>query len=103
MEQSFRFLKRDSRRKGGQHSLNKTLTGMLAETPLVKNLGHPEYVEILLKGKSSLAARFADIDILLVRQEEKDNAKRWRKYPKRMSRLFSIPDLPKKVAKLASI
>jgi hypothetical protein len=102
MEQSFRFLKRDSRRKSGQHSLGRALKGMLAETPLVKNLEHPEYVDILLKGKSSLAARFADIDILLVRQEEKDNAKRWRKYPKRMSRLFSIPDLPKKVAKLAS-
>jgi hypothetical protein len=102
MEQSFRFLKRDSRRKSGQHSLNKTLTGMLAETPLVKNLEHPEYVEILLKGKSSLAARFADIDILLVRQEEKVNAERWRKYPKRMSRLFKIPCLPQKMAKLAS-
>jgi hypothetical protein len=52
---------------------------MFAETPLVRNLNHPDYVKILLKVKKSLANRFADIDILQVRQEEKGNAQRWRK------------------------
>ncbi len=75
---------------------------MLAETPLVRNLKHPDYVDILLKGKKSLAALFADIDILLVRQEEKKNTERWRKYPKRMSMLFKIPHLPKKLIEAAT-
>jgi len=97
MEQSFRFLKRDRRKKSGQHSLTKTLKGMLADTPLVRNLSNPEYVRILLKGKVTLADRFTEIDIQLVRQQEKQNELRWRKYPKRMCRLFKIPHLPQKM------
>jgi hypothetical protein len=97
MEQSFRFLKRDRRKKSGQHSLAKTLKGMLADTPLVRNLSSPEYVRILLKGKDTLADRFSEIDIQQVRQEEKQNERRWRKYPKRMCRLFKVPHLPQKI------
>lgn len=100
MEQSFRFLKRDRRKQSGLHSLAKTLKGMLADTPLVRNLSNPEYVSILLKGKENLADRFAEIDIQQVRQEEKENERRWRKYPKRMCRLFKIPDLPQKLMKM---
>ena len=103
MEQSFRFLKRDGRKKSGLHSLTKTLTGMIADTPLVRNLKNPDYVNILLKGKTSLADRFADIDIRLVRQEEKKNAERWKKYPKRMRRLFKISHLPQKLVKIAAL
>lgn len=101
MEQSFRFLKRDRRKKSGQHSLAKILKGMLADTPLVRNLSNPEYVHILLKGKDTLADRFAEIDIQQVRQEEKQNERRWRKYPKRMCRLFKVPHLPQKMMNIA--
>ncbi len=100
MEQSFRFLKRDRRKKSGLHSLTKTLKGMLADTPLVRNLSNPEYVSILLKGKESLADRFAEIDIQQVRQEEKENERRWRKYPKQMCRLFKVPDLPQRMMRV---
>jgi len=102
LEQSFRFLKRDGRKKSGKHSLDKTLTGMLADTPLVRNLKNQDYVDILLKGKSSLESRFAEIDILQVREEEKKNAQRWRKYPKKMRKLFKIDQLPQKLVKMAS-
>jgi hypothetical protein len=102
LEQYFRVLKRSGRKKSGLLSLGKMLTGMLAETPLVRNLDKPDYVAILLKGKKTLAQRFADIDIQLVRQEEKINAERWRKYPKRMRALFKIPELPQRLMKIAS-
>lgn len=102
MEQSFRFLKRDGRKKSGQHSLSKTLTGMLADTLLVRNLSNPDYMAILLQGKQDLASRFAEIDIQQVRNKEKENEKMERKYPKRMSRLFSIPHLPQKLMKIAA-
>ncbi len=102
LEQSFRFLKRDSRKKSGLHSLSKTLKGMLADTPLVKNLSNPGYMTILLKGKKDLASRFADIDIWQVRKREKENEKNWSKYPKRMSRLFKISHLPGKLVKLVA-
>ncbi len=101
MEQSFRFLKRDRRKKSGQHSLTKTLKGMLADTPLVRNLSNPDYLRIVLQGKETLGERFAEIDIQQVRKEEKENERRWRKYPKRMCKLFKIPHLPQKLLKIA--
>ena len=102
MEQAFRFLKRDGRKKSGQHSLSKTLKGMLADTPLVRNLSNPDYMAILLQGKKDLASRFADIDIQQVRKKEKENEETERKYPKKMSRLFRIPHLPQKLMKIAA-
>lgn len=101
LEQSFRFLKRDGRKKSGQHSLSKALKGMLADTPLVRNLSNPDYMAIVLKGKEDLASRFADVDIQQVRKKEKDNERMLRKYPKRMNELFKIPHLPQKLMKLA--
>jgi hypothetical protein len=47
-------------------------------------------------------SRFADIDIQQVRKQEKENEERWRKYPKRMGRLFKIPHLPQKLMKIAA-
>ncbi len=101
MEQSFRFWKRDGRKKSGLHSLSKALKGMLADTPLVRNLSNPDYMNILLKGKKDLAGRFADIDIQQVRKKEMENENLSRKYPKRMSKLFKVPHLPRKLMKIA--
>lgn len=102
MEQSFRFLKRDSRKRSGHHSLSKTLKGMLADTPLVRNISNPDYMEILLKGEKNFADRFADIEIRQVRKQEHENKESWRKYPKNMSKLFKIPHLPQKLTKLVA-
>ena len=55
----------------------------------------------MLNGKETLASRFADIDIQQVREEEKENERRWRKYPKRMCKIFKIPHLPEKMMKIA--
>ena len=103
MEQSFRFLKRDGRKKSGHKSLGKALMAMLADTPLVRNLDNPDYMRILLKGKDTLAARFADIDIQQVRLQEQENNNRFRKYPKNMRRLFRVQHLPRKIMKAASM
>ncbi len=103
MEQSFRFLKRDGRRRNGQKALGKVLTAMLADTPLVRNLDNVDYMKVLLQAKESLAERFADIDIEQVRREEQENNNRFRKYPKNMHRLFRVPHLPRKIMKTASM
>ena len=99
MEQSFRYLKKGERQKTGQKNLNKAMKAMLADTPLIRNLDKPDYMELLLNGKSNLIERFADIDIKLVHQQEKENKARWQKYPRRMARLFKIPNLPQKLLK----
>lgn len=61
LEQFFRGLRRDHRRKTGNNTMSRYLRAMLTDTPLVKNLDNPAYMEILLNGKGSLEDLFADI------------------------------------------
>jgi len=95
MEQFFRDLKRSHRKRSGNHSLTKTLKTMIAQTPLVKNLDNPRYMEIILNGKTTLAERFAEIDITQVRKEHDEAQKSVQRYPRRMAEVFKIPHLPK--------
>lgn len=69
MEQFFRGFKRGCRQKTGDQALGRTLRHMLADTPLVANLRHPEYLKILLNGQPDLESRFAQIEPVTVRQE----------------------------------
>ncbi|MCP4002515.1 MAG: hypothetical protein GY727_16565 [Gammaproteobacteria bacterium] len=59
----------------------KTLKTMLAQTPLVKNLENPQYMEIILNGKVSLAERFAEIDIVQVRNAHIEAQQSTQRYP----------------------
>ncbi len=97
LEQFFRYLKRRDRKRSGNHSLTKTLTTMLAQTPLVKNLENPRYMEIILNGKATLAECFAEIDIHQVRKVFAEEKKVTKKYPKSMGRVFKITHLPRRL------
>ena len=97
MEQFFRDLKRSDRKRCGNHALTKTLKTMIAQTPLVKNLDNPQYMEIVLNGKATLAERFAEIDIIQVRKVLSEAQESTQRYPKRMSEVFKIPHLPGKL------
>ena len=70
---------------------------MLAQTPLVRNLDNPQYMEIILNGKAGLAERFAEIDIVQVRKVFAEAQKVTQKYPKRMAEVFKIPNLPERL------
>jgi hypothetical protein len=98
LEQFFRYLKRLNRKRSGNHSLTKTLTTMFAQTPLVKNLENPQYREIILNGKATLAERFAEVDIDQVRKLFAEEQIVTKKYPKRMAEIFKITHLPKRLA-----
>jgi hypothetical protein len=78
MEQFFRGFRRAQRRKTGNDSLRQMLYTMLPETPLIKNLENPEYMEILLDGKSNLEELFADLDqeFRLANKKESKNSDR---------------------------
>lgn len=97
LEQFFRYLKRQGRKRSGNHALTKTLTTMLAQTPLVKNLDNPQYMEIILNGKVTLAECFAQIDIVEVRKVFAEEQEVSQKYPKRMAQVFKITHLPQRL------
>ena len=61
LEQFFRSLRRDHRRRTGDNRMHRALQTMLADTPLVKNFSNPHYMQILLDGRPSLEALFADL------------------------------------------
>lgn len=69
MEQSFREFTRHIKRKTGDDSVGRTIQGMIADTPLVKNLDNKEYIKIMMNGKKSLAEVFSEIDIKVIRNE----------------------------------
>ena len=97
MEHFFRDQQRDDRRKTGHKSFARTLTSMLADTPLVKNLDNPDYMTLLLDGRASLAACFAQIDAAQVRhklQRERSNPER---IPIRLKQLVALPVLPQRI------
>ena len=100
LEQFFRDIKRNGRKRSGHHRLSKTLKTMLAQTPLVKNLDNPQYMEIILNGKADLAERFAEIDIVQLRKVFADAQIVTQKYPKRMAEVFRIPNLPQLLLKM---
>jgi hypothetical protein len=80
-------LKRGYRKKTGNGSLGKNLRTMLANTPLVKNLQNPEYMKLLLNGKTSLEELFAEIDVNEVRNEL-ENSQRNIDYPKMLKNYY---------------
>lgn len=99
METFFRELKSDGRKKSGTKSLKKKINAMLPDTPLIKNLDNPEYMEIILDGELNLEKRFAQIDIKMVRQELKAQSESLRKYPKGMAKVFKLRNRPKLLAR----
>lgn len=68
---------------------------MLAETPIVKNLHNPECVKIILNGKPSLAARFAEIDDAQVWSDMRNSQHQEEKLPVAVKKLIKTEELPK--------
>jgi len=94
-EQNFRDLKRGYRKKTGNGSLGKNLRTMLANTPLVKNLQNPEYMKLLLNGKTSLEELFAELDVNEVRNELANSQGNIEKIPAKLKKLTKKADYPK--------
>jgi hypothetical protein len=101
LEQFFRRLRRDYRRRTGNNSMRKALQAMLADTPLIKNLSNPAYLKILLGGKQSLEELFAEIEIKGGAAENEGSAG-----PDSVLRnfrsLIKIPDLPARISSMVT-
>ena len=100
LERFFRDLKRSNRKKSGTISLNKTLKSILADTPLVKNLDNPDYMQIILDGSDTLEERFEKIDSCMVTSRLKMEQKKYERISPEMKKIIQQPDLPDKLALL---
>jgi len=100
MERFFRDLKRRSRRKTGNNCMSKTLQTMLADTPLVRNLENPQYMELLLEEKASLEELFAEIDAETVRKQLLEAQSNPEKIPAKIKKLIAAPKLPEIIANI---
>ena len=98
MEHLFRAMRKTYRRKTGNNSMRRPLQTMLADTPLVKNLDNPEYMELLLNGTSSLEELFASLDKKLI-IEKKMNPDDSDKILPGFKSIIKQHDLPKKLKK----
>jgi len=101
LEQFFRSLRRDHRRRTGDNRMHRALQTMLADTPLVKNLSNPHYMQILLDGRPSLETLFADLDIAAAANHLAPSAETDRILPG-FKALTKMPDLPMRISGIAS-
>ena len=92
MERFFRDFKTGHRRKSGHNGMSRTLQTMLADTPLAKNLQNESYLKVLLNGRPTLEALFADIDITLVRKQLFNSQASWERIPAKIKKIISEPE-----------
>jgi len=100
LEQFFRRLKRAHRRRTGDGSSSRMLRTMLAQTPLVRNLQNPAYMNLLLSGKSTLEDVFAQIEIDTLRQEFRKAQLDPEQIPAALKTLIAMPDYPQKLIRI---
>lgn len=100
MERFFRDWRRGARRRSGHNSINRFLRTMIADTPLVRNLENPRYLEVLLNGQTTLEERFAQIDIKMVRKELLAAQASCEKVPSKIRQLIAIPTFPEAICRL---
>jgi hypothetical protein len=100
LERFFRDLKRAGRKKTGASSLSKMLHALLADTPLVANLKHPEYLKILLGQCNSLEERFSKIDAAQARQYLNEQRNESQPSRSKIKPIIRQPNLPNKLVQL---
>ena len=96
LEQFFRGQRYAHRRKTGNDSMGRALQAMLADTPLIKNLDNPEYMKILLHGKTNLEELFAELGAAPLDAADGSQADSDRILPG-FRPLMRLPTLPDKV------
>lgn len=73
MEQIFRELTRANKRKTGDASIARTIKGIVADTPLIRNLKDEKYMEMILGEKDKIEEVFAEIDVKIIRKKLKEH------------------------------
>lgn len=99
LEQFFRGVRRGYRRRTGNNSMAAALQGMLAETPLVKNLDNTHYMRMLLGDNADLEELFAQIDAEQLNRDEAAGIDEQSSLPG-VKNLINLPELPGLISEL---
>ena len=99
LEQFFRGIRRDHRRKSGNDAMAKKLSGMSANTPLIKNLKNNQYLDLILGECSSLEELFSKIDKEEVLEQMSKEKKGKEKIPAKVRKTLKSETFPKKLLK----
>ena len=102
LERFFRKFKKTERKKTGTPTLTRKLKSMLANAPLVQNLSNPDYYSAILNGTPTLAARFAQIDAQIVREELQNHKNENVLLSSKLRKLCKVVKLPQKIVKCCS-
>jgi len=97
LERFFRSLRRGHRKRNGTNTMTKALKAILTDTPLISNLSDEAYRKILLNGAPSLEARFAQIDVQLVREKLRKEEKEKRILSPKVKKIIHTPELMRKL------
>lgn len=96
MERLFREFQHLEYKRTGMNTLGRTVRAMVAETPMMKNLQCPEYMEIILNGQPSLAKRFSELDKKKALAEMRKSRDQ-RSIPPGIKKIMKIPEFYKKL------
>ena len=76
------------------------LRTILAETPLVRNLENPHYMKILLNGKPTIEAVFAEIEIDTLRKAFRDAQNDPERIPATLKPIIAMPNFPEQLVSM---
>lgn len=102
LERLFREFQRLEYKRTGMGTLGRTARAMIAETPMMKNLECPQFMNIILNGQPTLATRFAQLDRKLINHRvEKSQSKE--KLPPGIKKIVNDPDFYKVFQKVGQL
>lgn len=103
LEQFFRHLRSDNRRRTGNDSITRLLKTMLSDTPLAKNLVDQEYVSMICGTANSLEERFSQIDHDIVQKELCGETSKNRNFSPKFKKMIAFDELPEKINEMIPI
>ncbi|WP_290646608.1 hypothetical protein, partial [Aquabacterium sp.] len=101
MERLFREFQRLEYKRTGMGTLCRTVRAMIAETPMMKNLECPKFMNIILNGQQTLSARFAQLDMNRIQKEKESQIEG--KLPSGIKKILKNPDFYKIFMKAAKL
>ena len=94
LERLFREFQRSEYKRTGMSTLGRTARAMIAETPMMKNLECLQFMNIILNGQPTLAARFAQLDSNRIHQRVETSQSK-EKLPMGIKKMVNNPDFYK--------